>query len=144
MSAQKYTKPIAYTNNLPIFFVILRAITPKINHILLQFVLNPSNRFNRPQACFYFGQRSKVKGQRLFRAFRVFRAYRCFKVKSQRSKAFRDYCDFCVTSSISVYIRAIRVQSFRAFRVFSCYKGFVVKKHLCISVYICGQIRDFF
>lgn len=57
MSAQKYTKPIAYTNNLPIFFVILRAITPKINHILLQFVLNPSNRFNRPQAL-----GSKVKG----------------------------------------------------------------------------------
>lgn len=62
MSAQKYTKPIVYTNNLPIFLVFLRAITPKINHILLQFVLNPSNRFNRPQA-FYFGQRSK-EGQR--------------------------------------------------------------------------------
>ena len=64
MSAQKYTKPIVYTNNLPIFFVILRAITPKINHILLQFVLNPSNRFNRPQACFILvkGLKSKVEG----------------------------------------------------------------------------------
>ena len=64
MSAQKYTKPIVYTNNLPIFLVFLRAITPKINHILLQFVLNPSNRFNRPQACFILvkGQKSKVKG----------------------------------------------------------------------------------